>query len=570
MKKANTQNSKGPGEEKMMSGNLIYVAVVVIIVFIFLAFSRLFSADFVNMDDPDYIVKNERIRNVNAERAAAMFSAPGGDMYIPLVYLSYAIEYSFAGPDPYLYHLDNILLHVLNSILVLWLVWLLTGSLFSSTVMAALFALHPIHVESVAWVSERKDVLYALFFLGSLISYYFYSQHGKRKYYLVALLLFLLSCFSKPMAISLPAVLLIYDYYCKKRTWKILVNKIPFFVISLIFSLIAIKMMNLSFHEVLDVKYTVLDRIILVLYSLSFYIQKTLLPANFVNAYIYPEKVGMSLPVYYILSALFFLVISLIITFSKKVPAGIKALFLFYIVTIFPVLQFFPNTYTLTADRYSYITILGIFGILIYYAEIVSQRIRIGRNTLWKGAASILCLLSVATYNRTKVWANGITLCTDKIRNRQYNENTFINLAALYDKNNEPMKSIVVLQYADSVYPDNVSIKAMYANMLVETGQFEEAIKLYENCLRIDSTMEMAYLNLGHAYSNAGRTADACSLLLKAHALYPENNTYIYNLAIVYWNTGNKTEAIRFFKMAAENNFEPAIKFMDKNVYIKG
>ena len=565
MKKEKKKVQSVKKETTTKSNHILYVAGFAIALAISLAFSSLYQADFVNIDDNEYVKKNERIKDISIESISSMFYSPGGDMYIPLVYLSYAVEYSFSEINPHLYHTDNVLLHIINSLLVLWLIWLLTKNLFASISISGLFALHPFHVESVAWLSERKDVLYAMFFLASIICYHFFSQKKQNKYYLFSLLLFLLSCMSKPMAITLPAVLLIYDYfYLKQHSWKILINKIPFLLIALAVAFVTIKMIDLSFKKELDINYTILDRALLVLYSISFYIQKTLLPVNLSAMYTYPEKTGALLPLYYIFCALLMLLMGYI-ALSKYCGASVKACFLFFLITIFPVLQFLPNTFTITADRYSYIPVLGIFGIVVYYADKLIQQKRISEKSAWKVMVVILITLSVATYNRSKVWANGISLYSDIVAKGQYKDFAICALGDLYDKNGEPLKALAVYQHADSVYPDRNGVKLRYAASLAEAWQYDKAIQQYLRCLALDSNVIGAYVNLGDAYLKTGKKEEALQILLKGHRLFPENNTCLYNIAYAYWSMENNSEAIKYFRIAAANKFQPAIDFLNRH-----
>ena len=566
MKKEKKQTEGIPGQVSPVSKNIIYIAGISIALVISLAFSSLYHADFVNIDDYKYINENEHIKDMSIEGLAKIFYAPGPGLYIPIVYLSWAVEYSISGLDPHRYHTDNVLLHIINSLLVLWLVWLLTKNLFASVSMAGLFALHPLHVESVAWVSERKDVLYALFYLVSIICYHFYWQKNQRKYYWFCFILFLLSCMSKPMAISLPVVLLIYDYfYLKKRSWKILTGKIPFLLFFLFVGVVAVLTNPVSFSKNTGLNFTLLDRAILVLYSIAFYVQKSLLPVNLSAMYTFPEKTGALLPLYYIVCALFALLIAGFIALSKYSSTLVKACFLFFLVTIFPMLQFIPHTYTITADRYTYIPALGIFGIIVYYADKLIQQKRISERSAWITMVVILITLSIATYNRCKVWANGISLGSDIVKKGQYLDFAICSLGDLYKKNGEPLKALAVYQHADSLYPDRVAVKVRYADMLVKVGQYDKAIPQYLRCLTLDSTVTNIYVNLGDAYFNTGKKEEALNIFLKGLSLSPDDNGCLYNVGYTYLSMGNDSEAIKYFRKAALNKYQPAIDFFNKN-----
>jgi len=543
----------------------------IIAIAILIAFSPLFQADFINIDDPDYVVNNEDIRQLDAKHVTDMFIKPRGDMYIPLVYLSYAVEYSVFKATPAIYHIDNILLHIINSLLVLWIIWLLGKRLYVSVFVATLFALHPLHVESVAWISERKDLLYAMFFLAAIVSYHFYASGRNFRLYLLALFLFILSCLSKPMAVTLPCLLLCYDFfYREQRSWKIIYDKVPFFVISAIVSLIAVKMMNLSFHESLAAKYSIADRAILTLSSFFFYLQKTIVPINLSAVYLYPEKAGGALPLYYFSSALFFLIVTVVIFFYANSVKAIRAGFIFFIITVFPVLQFFPNTYTITADRYSYIPTLGLLCIIVSVAERVRKRMRIDSRKYLRIGLAIFALLGLATYSRSRVWKDGITLYTDIVKKGSYSDRHLCVLGDLYDNKGEYFEAIRVFRTADSLYPEKFSIKSRYAYCLGETGQYDLAIDEYNECLRLDSSNIGLYVNLGDAYIKTYRLNEALVVLQKGHALYPENEAILFNLAYTFWGMNSQSEALKYLRICIKRGYIPAMEFVKKyNIEIK-
>lgn len=570
MKKEKNKIKSAPEVIKPKNNIALYVAGFVIILAISFAYSPSNQADFVNLDDHQYILKNDNIKDISFANISKLFYAPAGDMYIPLVNLSYAIEYYFFDLDAHRYHTNNILLHILNSLLILWLIWMLTKNLFVSFSMAGLFALHPFHVESVAWLSERKDVLYTLFFIASIISYHFYSQKKLRKYYVFSLLFFLLSCMSKSMAVTLPAVLLIYDYfYLHQRSWKIIINKIHFFIGALVFAIVTIKMIGVSFHDAFNANYTLFDKTIMVLYSVFFYMQKALLPINLSAMYTYPLKTGAVVPLYYILCAIGTVLIIGFITFSKYVSPVVRACFLFYLITVFPILQFFANTYTVTADRYSYVPVLGIFGIIIYYLNKGVQNKRISEIYAWATMLAILLVLSISTNSRSKVWNDDLSLFSDIIEKGQYTEAAICGLGDAYIDKGEYQKALPVLEKADSLYPNKSAVKNRYASALSMNGQYDKAIEQYLRCLTLDQTLLATYVNLGDAYLKTGKKEEALKIFLKGLSVNPDDNTCLYDVGYAYWSLENREEAIKYFRKAASKHFQPAINFLSgKNISI--
>ncbi len=568
-KEKNKPKSQTPAPSGNPMASWRYIAAIVIALLTFITYSPTYDAGFVRLDDQLYVHKNESIRELNAENIKKYFTASAGatDMYTPLVYVTYAMEYASSGNNPATYHRDNVLLHVTNALLLFWLVWLLTANLTITTFIAGAFALHPFHVESVAWVSERKDVLYAAFFLGALITYHQYRTAGRKNKYWLSLILFILSCLSKSMAITLPAVLLLYDYFYEKRRdiTAMLMEKIPFFLVSMAFALVAIKLMDVSYDRSFLTGYNIFDRIVLALYGVSFYIQKTLLPTGLSAMYTYPAKAGALLPVQYLLGACVTMLAVWLFLFSRYTNHIVRGCFLFYLITIAPVLQLVPNTATITADRYSYIPACGIIGIIAWYAISYARRIRADIKRELATTAAILLALSVTAYARTTVWKDSIVFYNDIIGKGYYRDFAFTELGDAYDEIGDHITATAIFKRGDSLYKDNVAIKARYAAALAADKKYDQAIQYYRRCLELDSTAEGVYVNLGDALLKTDKTREAIEVLTTGYRMYPQNYTCLYNLAYAYWKLGDNASAITYFSIAARAGFQPAIDFAQRH-----
>jgi len=205
----------------------LLIATILIVTFVSL--SPVLNNHFTNWDDHIVLTNNERVRTLAANNVKEIFTTTIQQLYIPLTILSFAVEYHFFGYDPFIYHLNNLLLH-LSVIGLIYIFALRIGlSTLAAAVAALIFGIHPMHVESVAWVTERKDVLYALFYLLALINYWRYLETGRKLPYTLSLIFGLLSILAKPMALSLPLILLLCDWFFKrKRSWNMWLDKIPF------------------------------------------------------------------------------------------------------------------------------------------------------------------------------------------------------------------------------------------------------------------------------------------------------------------------------------------------------
>lgn len=572
MKKARPIEKKPTNGEKDLikpaGKGMLYIIGIMICIVTAIAYSPTYTAEMVRFDDHQYVVRNEGIRSLAPENIASFFYKPVGDtnLYAPLVYLSFAVEYSVTELDPHQYHVDNVMLHCANSMLVLWLVWLLCNNVLVSAIVAGLFALHPLHVESVAWVTERKDLLYSLFFLLSLISYHLFSKEGKSKYYAFALLFFVLSCLSKPMAITLPAIVLLYDlYYKKQRSWSILKDKIPFFAVATATSFAAIKLMNISYDHQFLAGYNVFDRVMLFFHGIGFYIIKTILPLQLSALYTYPVKTGALLPLYYIFSALLTMAACWLALSSKYTNDIIRACFLFFLISLLPVLQILPNTSTITADRYAYMPTLGLYGILLYCARVLTKNKKLTEGALRAGGIVILVFLSVLTNGRARVWTDTRTLFSDVLEKGQYRSFVFADLGQAYAEAGESQKAFETFKRGNSEYPDNVALKTMYAGALGNAKLFDEAITQYLEIMKMDSSLVGVYINLGDAYLRTGKKEEAIKILHKGYDLHPTDDMCLYNLAYAYWTMDNREQAAQYFRIAAKRGFQPAIGFMGRH-----
>lgn len=330
-----------------------------IIIITLLAYLPVFDAGFVQWDDKLYIQDNALIRSINLKEIFATYQQGN---YHPVTMLVYAIEYHFWNLNAAGYHTVNLFLHLLNTLMVCYVIFRLCRKKEIAFVAALFFGIHPIHVESVAWLAELKDLLYTFFFLASYIYYLKYNEEGKSKFYFISLLLFLLSLLSKAMAAPLPVILLLTDYFIdRKFSRKTILEKIPFFILAIILGIVAINA-QLPTGETLNIPvYPFWQRIIFACYGFVSYLIHLIMPVNLNAVYPYPMKVGENIPfLYYFYVILFFGIVATVIyslRFSRKIFFGIG----FFTATVFLVLQLLPIGDAIMANRYGYIPSVGIF-----------------------------------------------------------------------------------------------------------------------------------------------------------------------------------------------------------------
>lgn len=548
-----------------MSNNKFFI-VGFFIVFTYCIYSPVLKNDFINYDDPEYVYENPHIKDLAVKNIQTLFNTRTSDLYIPLVFLSYNIEYHFFKLKPTGYHFTNLILHIINSLLVLWLVWLLSKNLLITIIISIFFAIHPLHVESVAWITERKDLLYSFFYLIALISYHFYNQRNDKKYYVLAFVCFLFSCFSKAMAITLPAILILYDYfYLQKKSWKIIINKIPFFIISMIFVIVAFKMMNMEERWAINFQYNPLDKIATFCYGLFFYIQKAIIPVHLSLIYPYPQKTEKLLPLIYLVSPIIIGIITWLVFFYSKSNSIIKSCFLFFLISILPVLQIIPNTFTIAADRYFYLPSIGLFAIAAYLLNTIVEQKKLKISFVWTLLTVTTIIFSSLTYNRCKVWNNSITLFTDVIQHYQTSDVAYGNLGSAYNSKGDFITAIPFLQKAAELNPENPKVLNDYGCALCMVKQYDKAIENFNRAIVISPQQAQAYNNLANTYGVIGKTDLAIDNYIKTLQRDPDNAKALYNLGVTYSISGNKKMAIESYQHSAQLGFQRAQEFLQKN-----
>ncbi len=483
-----------------------------------------------NWDDAGYIIKNDYIKSLSFSSIADIFSVFYLHNYHPLTTLTYAIEYSIVGENAWLFHLNNLILHIINTYLVfIFISRLLKGSLLPGLIAAALFALHPMHVESVAWVSERKDLLYTLFFLLSLIRYLKYLKTQSSKNLLITGLWFLMSCMSKSAAVTLPVVLLAIDwYYHRKWNVKVILEKIPFFVISLVFGILAILSQDTAIQDLTPIL-SLGERVLIVCWGIFLYIAKTVVPVELSAFYPYPLKVNDMLPWYYYVSPVFVALLGFFVWYSRKWGREVIFGFAFFFITISLVLQLMPVGGAIIAERYTYVPYLGLFFIMVWPLEKLESRSI--SEKLMKRAKNymiflILLLLTFAylSAERVKFWKDGDVLFSDVIEKYPFFPYAYNNRGFLYWD-----------YYALKVYPDNEIKKNAYV---------EKALNDYNMAIQLDPVYSGAYLNravLFYNTANPQKALDDFNVLLQ---LDPENKDGLIGRANTLSTLGKFTEAI--------------------------
>ncbi|MEA3493184.1 MAG: tetratricopeptide repeat protein [Candidatus Margulisiibacteriota bacterium] len=545
--------------------NQILLSVILTMIAAFIAFAPSLNNKFVEWDDKEMLLENDKITSLSPGSIKTMFTASHYGLYHPLVHVSYAIEHHYFGFNPVVYHWTNLILHLANATLVFCFIYLLSGNILIAFITGLIFGIHPLQVESVAWIAERKDVLYAFFFLTSLISYILYRDLDQKKYYYLALLLFLFSLLSKPMAISLPLVLILIDYYRKRWNLK---DKIPFFAFSVLFGIIAILAKQATGGLVVpEPPLSLMNLFILSYRVLFYYLPRVFLLFNFTrlfpHASFIPEHLQESftlLPFSFLISPLLLILLlgGLFLLFRKK----IKVMFglLFFFIVIAPGILFIQVGYF--ADRYAYLPVVGIFylfaeGTVWFYQDKVKNNKLFSKLFIVLLVVLILTTLNI-TWRRISIWRDNLFLNNEACRLFPGFYESFMNRGNVYKQRKEYLKALEDYNKALSMEPDSSKVLGNRGSLYHEMEEHHLAVIDLRRAVKIDPAKHKAFNNLGNSLGQVGKLKEALQAYSSAISVGPERAIYYHNRGNTYLHMGRDHKAIADFSKALD--LDPKLK----------
>ena len=529
-----------------------YAGLALILFLTFLVYRSSTGNGFVLWDDDKYIQNNALITSINLKE---IFSTYVMGNYHPFTMLGYAIQYQFFGQDATGYHVVNLMLHLLNVVLVYFVILKLSNKSLVALVAALFFGLHPMHVESVAWASELKDLLYASFYLGAFICYLKYGNEPlKKKWYYYALVLFLCSLLSKGMAVSLPLVLLLTDYFRgRKFDSKILVEKLPFFLLSIVFGIIAV-LAQKSLGATESTVFPLPQRVIFASYAFITYLVKIIVPIQLSTYYPYPVKPGEALPMLYYVYPVVVLAALAIAGYyfrrtSKKIIFGLGL----FIATILLVLQLLPVGDTVMADRYTYLPSIGIFflaGEGFYW--LWNRNKKLLSLAL---AAVFLIFFSIQTLARCRVWENGLTLWNDVIAQYKNVPAAFYNRGIYFFNQNQDAEALSDFNSAIALKPDYADAYNNRGSLYLRQGKTEAALKDLNKAVSLNARLAQGYFNRAYILYQKQQYKEALSDYNQVIALKPDpaQLVIVYNLrGLLYMAEKNHPAALADFNTAIQ------------------
>jgi tetratricopeptide (TPR) repeat protein len=547
--------------------------------------------EFVEWDDAQYVVENPHIRSFNKAFIEWAFSDFHAGNWHPLTWISHAMDYAIWGLNPLGHHLTNVVLHAVNTfVVVLLAIGLLTvvketgikigkSAFFSEPTLlitggiaGLLFGLHPLHVESVAWVAERKDLLCGLFFLLSIVMY---TKHGSNvyneaaqinspmrffnKYYVLAVGFFILALLSKPMAVTLPVVLLILDWYPFDRIRSLktfraaLIEKLPFIALSLLSSVLTVLAQSAGGAIVSMESVPLSTRVLVGIRSLLVYLWKMIWPSNLVPFYPYPTDVSL-----FSLEYLSAIVLVTGITMICVVRAKKQKLWLsvwgYYVTTLIPVIGIVQVGRQAMADRYTYLPSLGPFLIMGLAVAWASRKVN--TVTRWNSiikpfsaalAASVLISLSYLTFAQIGIWSNSIRLWSYVIGKHPERAHLVFYFRGLAFLNTDQVdKAIEDFNMATTLDPSFRDAFLNRGTAFEKIGRLDSAIEDFDKAIALSPSYE-AYFNRGITFEKMGRTDKALADYNEAIALNPSRYEAYLTAARLYGKTGLFDKAIECF-----------------------
>ncbi len=531
---------------------LPWLLAAIVLIASFIAMYPALSNDFTNWDDPVYVTNNKLIQNLDLSHLGNFFREPVSLNYHPLTMLSLALDYRLGKLDPFYYHLTNLLIHLLNTLLVFGFLFRLhpTEKPIMAFVVAIGFGIHPMHVESVAWISERKDVLYTFFLMASLLVYLEYLKSRQLLWLGLCFLLFSASLLSKAVAVVLPLLLWLTDYY-KQRPFRLQLvwEKIPFLAASLVIGIAALRIQSAGAIADFDT-FTLFQRIMFASYGCLMYVVKLILPMDLSPFYPYPllDAEGRIPLIYYIAP---FLVLAWLIAlwvFRNKAKIFLWGS-LWYMITIALVLQFISVGRAIMADRYSYLPAIGIFAILGYGLQWIFDRYTTEKPFLKYGLlillAAYMVTLGMLTHRQTGIWKNSETLWTaviDIFPRRV--EVAYKNRGNYFGQNGRPDEALADYKVLVAMNTKDAKVYSNLGNIYGLNRSFDEALAAYSKAIQLQENNLDAYLNRGITYSMMGDYTKALLDFEKAVSLNAREPKIYQNRAYTYLSVGEFQKCI--------------------------
>ena len=545
--------------------NYAYLVVIFLIFSSYITYARIIGNDFINFDDNSYITENSHIQSgINVKNIKWVFTAVVASNWHPLTLLSHMMDCSLFGANASGHHLVSLLLHIGAVIFLFLFLYKTTNNIWPAAFAATFFAIHPLRVESVAWVAERKDVLSMFFGMACLYAYAFYAESSKLSKYILCLILFVLTLMSKPMLVTLPFILLLLDYWPLGRWEKSLSapvesryqlagrlvwEKTPFFLLTIASSMVTFWAQNKGGSVVSLELLPFLKRLNNAIVSYIAYLEKTIWPVNL--AVIYPYDLSLLLWKVLISGIMLTVITLAVLYYIKKLPFLFTGWF-WYVGTLIPVIGLVQVGEQAMTDRYTYLPSIGIAIMLSWSIPLLFPRKDISQKIIFLAGLVVLVILSVLTWRQCGYWRNSIELFTHTLQVTKNNYKANRQLGYAYGAIGQYQQAIDNFSEVIRLKPNYYMPYSGRGIAYIYLGQYKRAIEDFNKAISLQPIYTNAYNYRGKAYSDLGQYQQAIEDYSNAIRLKPNYAEAYNNRGIAYFHQGNNELGCRDAKKACD------------------
>ena len=539
------------------------IVCLALVLVIFAIYGRTASHPFIDFDDSEYVYENATVRQgLSWDGVVWAVSTFWSANWHPITWISHMTDVQMFGLDAGWHHVTNVALHGVNAVLLFLVLITMTGAVWRSALVAGLFAVHPQHVESVAWIAERKDVLSTCFWLLTMAAYVNFVRRGGARSYVLVLLTYGLGLVSKPMLVTLPVVLLLLDFWplqrlipagetyapedMRRRVLELIREKLPLALLAMTSSIIAYAAQNHWQATVPLDAIPLAQRVANALVSGTVYLAKTVYPTSLAIFYPHPATVGESVPAPALIGAAGALaVLTVLATMQWRERPWITVGWLWFLITLAPVIGLVQIGSQALADRYTYVPHIGLFILLVWSIPLAVEHSRFGKIIVVGVCGGVLVALSAIAWIQVGYWRNGVTLYTHAIAVTEKNWLAWNNLGVQYLNANQ-------LEKAGECFGQTVRIKRDYGDgwynlgvAQARLGRSREAVQSYQAALSLDPRNADGWMNLGLTQQTIGDYRSAISAYQNALQLRPDDSLALQNLAVSYAAQGDLPKALK-------------------------
>ena len=550
-----TSQFKNPG--------YIFFALLIFLITIAI-YGQVYRHEFVSYDDDLYVTKNAVVQQgITFHGIFWAFSGSHIGNYHPLTWLSHMLDVHWFGLNSGIHHLVNVLIHAVNGILIFLLFQKMTANKWPSLLIALLFVIHPVHVESVAWISERKDLLSTFFWLLTMRVYINYTVKRGTIRYLLVILFFLMGLLCKAMLVTLPFVLLLIDYWPLKRFYMkkepsvgrqnvllLIIEKVPLFLFSFGFSLVAFLSQRSGGGVISKAIYPLGTRLANAFVSYMMYISKMVWPSDLAVFYPHPGTVQIWQTI--AAAALLAVITFLSFAHARKRPWYLIG-WLWYLGTLVPVIGFVQIGNQAMADRYSYVPLIGLFIMVAWGMEELWTKRRLKRVMI-TCLISVLLIYAAIAWNQVGYWKNSQSLYKHALSVTKDNYLAHNNLGMVFYNQGRLKKALPHFREALRFKPQYIQANNNMGMALIRIGYPAKALPYLGSALRVNPNYAEANNNMGAAFLKLGKAEQARVYFERVVSLQPKDARWYNNLGAAYYQLGKQMQALKMFQMAVDLN----------------